>query len=118
VGGPAGSLARHVPVKRRNAKRRISEFVRCYGSKERVAWVKSQRSVASGKGPCVNAHTRGDGAGRKAGARWIVPLTDAEHRELHRIGVASFEKKYGLNLDFMAAQTAMAYDAHINRDAA
>jgi hypothetical protein len=111
-------IARKARIKASNPARRKSEWQRCYGSKERVAWVKSRPSVASGKGPCVNAHTRSDGAGRKADACWIVPLTDAEHRELHRIGVASFEARYGINLEFMAAQTAMAYADHLNRNAA
>lgn len=76
-----------------NAKRRASEFARCYGSKERVEWVKSL--------PCVgcatywpiqpspgwvseNAHTVTGGKGRKADADTIVPLCAAHHRAYDR----------------------------------
>ena len=45
---------------------------------ERVEFVKSLRCVvfeAVGcSGPMENVHVRGDGAGRKADARWVVPM--------------------------------------------
>ncbi len=103
------SIPRRVPLRKRsakpkarNAKRRAAEWLRAYGSEERVAWIQSQPSVVSGKGPCVAAHVKTGGMGRKADARWIVPLTDAEHKELHQIGTKSFEAKYGASLEFHA----------------
>jgi len=80
-------LKRGGPIKARNAKRRQSEFARCYGSKERVAWVKAQPCivcVARGSmnvGPSDNAHTSTGGMGRKADYRFIVPMCRTHHRE-------------------------------------
>ncbi len=102
---PTKPIARTTPVKKRNPERRSAEFIRTYGSELRCRWMQAQPSVVSGRGPCVNAHIRGDGAGRKADAEWIVSLTNAEHEELHRIGAASFEKQYGLSLYLAAKHT-------------
>lgn len=62
-------------VRRANPAHQARAFVRAYGSPARVAWVRAQPSVVSGQRPCVNAHVRSGGMGRKADARWIVPLT-------------------------------------------
>ena len=67
---PSRSPKSRTPIKRVNRKRKASEFARCYGSKARVEWVKQQPSVVSGARPCVNAHVRNGGAGRKADACW------------------------------------------------
>lgn len=88
------------------------EFARAYGSLDRVEWVRSLPSVASGKRPCVNAHVRTGGMGRKADARWIVPLTWEEHERLHRRGPAWFETTYGIDLDAKAAETEVAWQAY------
>lgn len=90
-------------MKRANRQRKAETFTRAYGGAERVAWITRQPSVVSGEGPCVNAHVKTGGAGRKADARWVVPLTDAEHRELHQIGQKSFEAKHAIDLAFQAA---------------
>jgi cell division inhibitor SulA len=79
------------------------EWVRAYGSEARVAWVRSLPSVVTGMRPCVNAHVRSGGTGRKADACWIVPLTGEEHAELHRIGQRSFAAKYRIDLETKAA---------------
>jgi hypothetical protein len=91
-------------VRKVNKKRRSAEWTRAYDSPDFVAWIREQPSVVSGKGPCVAAHTENGGMSRKADARSIVPLTDAEHKELHRIGIKSFEAKYGASLAFHAAR--------------
>lgn len=109
---------RQKPMRARNAKRRTSEFARCYGSRARVAWIKHLPSVVSLGRPCVNAHVRNGGAGRKADARYIVPLTDAEHRELHAIGRASFERKYGVELDRWACLIDARWQRHQLEEAA
>lgn len=79
-------------------QRKRADFLRIYGSKERVEWVKSLPSIASGRTPCVNAHTATGGMGRKADYTTIVPLTHEEHEELHRKGQRTFEAKYGVDL--------------------
>jgi hypothetical protein len=97
---------------KRNVKRRASEFARCYGSKARVAFVRSLPCSACGViGYSQNAHVCrvGGGMGRKAHYTTIVPLRGAMHRELHQIGRASFEEKYGVDLDKAAADTQAAW---------
>lgn len=102
-------IKRGGPVKKVNRKRKASEFARCYHSKRRVSWVKGLPSVVSGESPCDNVHVRGDGAGRKAGYEYIIPLTRAEHRELHQIGARSFERKCKVFLLMEAARTMSAW---------
>ena len=96
-------------VKRKNVKRAKETFERCYGSAERAAFVQRLPSVVSGTGPCENVHVRGGGASYKADAKWIVPMTKAEHAELHQIGKRTFEQKYALHLDELAEETDAAY---------
>lgn len=96
------------PKKRDAAQREkdAAKFAREYESVERVEWIKTLPSIASGCGPCENAHVRNGGTGRKADACWIVPLTKHEHRvELHRtLGRVAFERKYGVDLDVEAGK--------------
>lgn len=100
------------PPKSVNAKRKKREQLRAYGPPLRREWIKAQPSVVSGKGPCVNAHVVTGGAGYKADARFIVPLTDAEHHELHKTGIRTFEAKYHVDLISLAAQTEKRWEAH------
>ena len=81
-----------------------ADWLRVYGSQQRVEFIQRLPSVVSGKSPCVNAHVRTGGTGRKADAHWIVPLTKAEHDELHR-GQLTFERKYKVNLLDLAVAT-------------
>jgi hypothetical protein len=83
--------------RRRNPQRAAKNLARAYGPEERRAWVKSLPSVVSGEGPCVNVHVKAGGTSYKADAEWIVPLTAAEHDELHK-GQQSFETKYRIDL--------------------
>jgi hypothetical protein len=101
------------PMKRTNPKRKAAEFERCYHSEARVLWVQALPSVVSGKGPCQNAHTKGDGAGRKAGYQWIVPLTESEHEQLHKRGKASFEAAHQIDLDHEASLTDARYEQYV-----
>ncbi len=73
-------IPRRKPVKRVNVKRKASEFARCYGSRERVKWVKSLGCDMCGLRPSENAHTVTDGMGRKAGYETIVPLCRLHHQ--------------------------------------
>jgi hypothetical protein len=76
-------------VKRRNAKRRQTEFARCYGSRARVQFVKAMPccycnaisplfGMTAGKSD--NAHTENGGMGWKADYTTIVPLCRPHHR--------------------------------------
>lgn len=85
-------------VKRVNRQRRASEFARCYGSKARVAWVKSLPCIVAvcGVTPSENAHTVTGGMGRKADADTIAPLCHSHHRFLHQRGVETFRRSFPL----------------------
>ncbi len=70
--------------KPRNAKRRASEFERCYHSLDRVVFVNHLPCASCGAEPTAyedrdfveisNAHTRNGGMSRKGGYKTIVPL--------------------------------------------
>ena len=88
----------------RRATQEGEEWARAYHSPERANWTNAQPSVASGKGPCVNAHVDPDeglpsGVSRKGDYKWIVPLTVEEHRDqLHQWGQGTFQRHYGIYL--------------------
>lgn len=79
---PRCRVKRHTRIERKtrlkpvNRKRKQSAFARQYGSKARVAWVKSLPCAACGvTGFSENAHLLGnDGAGRKGPYTEIGPL--------------------------------------------
>lgn len=78
-----------------------SRFERGYGSEERVKWVKSQRCYVTGQAgtkldPIVNSHVKTRGAG--GGPEYIVPMLLSLEKELHNIGIESFQLKHGVNL--------------------
>lgn len=107
-------MRRSKGIRRRNPKRRASEFARCYHSKERVEFVKSLPCVACGRGGLSeNAHIETGGMGRKSGFEKIVPLCGYRDRLAHgchrlldeRMGRARFEKTFKINLDDAAAET-------------
>lgn len=79
-------MKRKAPIKRSAIKRKPrkpSEYARIYGSRERVAWIKSLPCMECGGTPCENAHITTGGMGRKAGADTIVPLCPKHHRLQH-----------------------------------
>lgn len=101
----SGRPTRQVSMKKRNPKRRVSEWARAYGSAERVAWVRSLPCLVCGPlsfGASQNAHVGTGGVSRKADARNVVPLCAPHHRSLHTRGVRSFEDRYGINLETAA----------------
>lgn len=53
---------------------KAAEFARCYGSAKRCAWIRDQPCVRCSSTPCVNAHVRVDGMGRKGPYQQIVPM--------------------------------------------
>lgn len=85
-------IKRGKPPRKVNTARKAKEFARCYHSKERVQFIKSLPCVVCWPsvyrlGACMtcspptsdNAHSVGDGAGRKAGYQTIVPLCRDHH---------------------------------------
>lgn len=121
-----GKLVRHkrlrsgTGLKPVNRKRKAKEFVRCYGSNARVAFVQSLPCAIAPhrcSGPIENAHAVGGGVSRKADARWIVPLCRAAHRELHRIGVRSFEARHNVSLEAAASVVEQLWHSRLARTA-
>jgi hypothetical protein len=102
-------------VKARNVARHESEWIRAYGSEERVTWVNAQPCLVKSDecaGKMENAHIKTAGIGMKADAEFIVPLCRHHHRgELHIIGVKSFEAKHDVDLSASAAKTQRAWEA-------
>jgi hypothetical protein len=83
--------------------RKPKETARVYGGHRRVEWVNGLGCLICLRGPCENAHVKSGGVGRKADAKWIVPLCRDHHAEHHR-GARTFEAKYGVSLLKAAAQ--------------
>lgn len=103
-------------TKKRKADRKASEFARCFHSEERVEFVKRLRCVVPG---CLdrrieNCHAVGGGTSRKAGYEEIYPGCHGHHKEEHRIGKRSFEKKYGIDLRAEARGTEASWRMHEN----
>jgi hypothetical protein len=93
-------LKRSTPIARKSkltAKRRTaSDYKRVYGSRARVAWVKSLPCFACWEfGEIHNAHITTGGTGRKANADQIIPLCSDCHGLQHRKGWAAI----GLDLE-------------------
>ena len=107
---PLKSGGRVNPV---NRKRRTSEFARCYGSTERVAWVQSLRCACGcGGTPCENAHAVGGGASRKADADTILPLTHRCHQKVHDKGWSAIGLNQGEALA-IAKQVQRMWERHL-----
>lgn len=100
------------PIDHRRKPRTRSEFARIYGSKKRVAWIKSQPCIAAVwgcVGPMQNAHTENGGMGRKADAKTIVPACQHHHDEMHHEGVRTFAMRYGVHPKALAVSTEAAW---------
>ena len=106
LGGP--------PIDRRRKVRSREETQRVYGGPERIEWLKAQPCVVMGcgRGPCEVAHTQNGGTGRKADACHTVSLCPAHHRELHAIGVRTWESLHRLDLAALAAHTERQWQRH------
>lgn len=98
------------PKKKPDPVKREATFERAYGGAERVEWMKAHPCLACGAVPSENAHVRNGGMGRKADAKYIVPLCHTHHEELHRRGQDSFEVRYGLCLDIYAEILSCRWD--------
>lgn len=100
-------------VKPVNRKRRGKEWLRAYGSPERVAFVKSLPCIASPyvcAGVIQNAHVRGGGASRKADADQIVPACELHHKQMHTLGIRTFASVYRLDLAAEAARVEQLWN--------
>lgn len=97
----ATPLRRYDDLPPRNEARRTREWVRTYGSKERVEWVKAQPCVVPycHHFPSENAHVgpKGKGVGRKADADQIAPLCHYHHYLLHTKGPLYFAGYTGVS---------------------
>lgn len=110
--------AKRKPIRKRNPKRKVSEFARTYHSKERVQFVKSLPCYVMGSlGSTENAHVCDDGSkgmGRKSGYRCIAPLGQIPHRLLHSDPV-EFYRRYRVTpgeMELAAAATESLWQAH------
>ena len=98
-------------VRKVNRKRRSANWLRAYGSEERVGWVKAQPCVTDNPswsrcvGEVENAHIETGGTGRKADAAKVVPLCRRHHRCLHEQGRETFETLQDVDLEILAART-------------
>lgn len=63
------------------------------------------------QGPCENAHTKGEGMGRKGHYTTVVPLCPGHHHESHTAGVVTFAARYGLDLAAEARRIATMWEA-------
>ena len=112
------------PVKKRNIKRHSREWLRAYGSRERVEWVKSLPCCACGKiGFSECAHIRAGGMGRKSDAGFTVPLCGHLaglikncHSDIHTMGVWSWQESRGINLEDEAAATERRWLAYTQQE--
>lgn len=88
-------------------------FERAFGGEDHDEWIKWQPSVVSGKTPCVAAHVRGGGVAYRADACWTVPMTYAEHQEMHNVGQKTYAARHGLDLDALAVAHWAAFQHYL-----
>jgi hypothetical protein len=120
-GGPIKAAPDGKPIDRRRKPRTRSEFARIYGSKKRVAWVKSLPCAVRDSSPISalvcddriqNHHITTGGMGRKANADQIIPLCAFHHMILHDMGATEFAARYRVDLKAVAARTEAAWQRH------
>jgi hypothetical protein len=110
-------MKRRTPVRRVNAARKAKELLRAYGPSERRAWIASLPCLVA-RCPFMlrreNAHVITGGTGRRADAKWIVPLCPFHHAELHRWGHLSFCVYYFIpSLSAEARTIDRRWQAHV-----
>lgn len=97
-------------AKRRKRQRRDREWLRAYGSIERVKAVKAMQCLVPGcTTRAVNAHTKNGGMGRKADAKWITRICKAHHTDgndsMHWLGSAeAFNRHHNVDVFEGAAE--------------
>lgn len=109
-------LRRTARVKAVNAKRKRREFARAYGGKARVEWMKALPCAVCRptrqRTPTECAHVGNGGMGRKADARYTIPLCASHHRDLHENGALSFEDRWLVDLELQAAHYDRLWQSH------
>jgi hypothetical protein len=107
---PGAGPERRTRLNPRNEKRRAREFRRTYHSLERVTWVHTRPCRVPG---CPNLaecmHIRTGGMGRKDSYTRIADICRDHHWEAHQ-GVATFQRKYGLDLRRIARELQEAWE--------
>ena len=75
------SLKTRKPIPKKNKKRADANYARAYGSKARVAFIKTLACGVCGTTPSDNAHIHGSksGMGRKGPYTDIIPLCQSCH---------------------------------------
>lgn len=122
---PDAKQKRRKPVKKK--PRSENERERIYGTLEFRDWLHRQCCAVCGAQAVFTeqAHAVGGGAGRKAGWRQTFPMCGVRrdllrggcHGEAHRIGVKTFEAKYGITLAALAEQTQAKWLSHTSSGA-
>lgn len=121
--GPIPRKAR-TPIKHKPRPKDQTE--RIYGPQEFRDWLHCEECAVCGSIVAIEqAHAKGDGVSRKAdwtltfaacGPHYVLDggLREVEgcHAEMHRIGVKSFEKKHGVKLLDLAAETQERWQAY------
>lgn len=80
-----------------------------FGSRERLLWIQARRCDTCGTAPPSEAsHIRSRGAG--GGKSEMISQCRPCHRELHAVGVATFQRRHHLNLRAMAKQVAREFE--------
>jgi hypothetical protein len=90
-----------IETRTRTKAERETKFQREYGSPERVEWIAQHGCLACGRTPSENAHTANGGMSRKGPPESIAPLCHTHHRELHRVGVRTFEARHAFMLSHL-----------------
>jgi hypothetical protein len=121
-------LSRVSRIPRVNRQRKSKNWIRAYGSEQRVEFVRSLGCSVCGAIPSENAHIVTGGVGRKADAKSIVPLCGrrstfelafvGHHGLLHEWGRETFQRFFNINLAKAARETESAWRAHLAEDAA
>ena len=109
-------LVRRTPLKKRNDARRDRLFREQFGSEALVKWVRMQCCVVCGCWPSEAAHATSRGAGGKA--KDILPLCPWHHTVQHKIGVRSFEERFGVSLKELAVDTERRWREYAGDSAA
>ena len=80
----------------RKRERKTARLEKHWGPDGFVEWCKTMNCVVTGQSGVELHHVKSRGSG----GTWkdIVPLSPEKHRELHRIGVKSFEERYTISL--------------------
>lgn len=88
--------------------------IKGFGDQQRIEIIKGLPCIVSIRTGCLcnqpseNAHVRSRKAGGREGD--IVPLCHFHHRELHQLGISTFQYKYDLDLAEEAAKISHMVD--------